>query len=148
MPDQVIVLGLAVAFVVALHLFLKFTRIGLSMRSTAENPALLQVCSIAHYQSGALDLDAERRACHHYYRPCLARRENPFENSLPMLLALFTAAAAACSTRSWAGLIVCHVESLTALSIPTGCKASVPFSLLLITFYLRPQCLFSKSVHV
>ena len=46
LPDQVFVLCLTLVLVIALHLFLKYTRLGMSMRAMAENPALARVCGV------------------------------------------------------------------------------------------------------
>jgi branched-chain amino acid transport system permease protein len=45
-PDQMLVLGLTLALVVALHLFLKYTTLGRAMRATSTNPALARVTGI------------------------------------------------------------------------------------------------------
>lgn len=45
-PDQLFVLGLAAALVVALHLFLTRSTLGRAMRATAENPALATLIGI------------------------------------------------------------------------------------------------------
>ncbi|MDR7223445.1 branched-chain amino acid ABC transporter permease [Aminobacter aminovorans] len=152
MPDQVLVLALTVALVVALHLFLKYSRIGVAMRSMAENPALSQVCGIdiakvvrwTWMLSGALAAIAGVFAG-------LTVQIRP-EMGFNMLLALFTAAILGGTGSLFGavagGLIVGLAESLSALVIPTGYKAAVPFGLLLIILYLRPQGLFSRSARV
>ena len=45
-PDQIFVMGLTVAVVAALHLFLTRTTLGRAMRATAENPALAMLIGI------------------------------------------------------------------------------------------------------
>jgi len=45
-PDQIFVMGLTAAAVVALHLFLTRTTLGRAMRATAENPALAMLIGI------------------------------------------------------------------------------------------------------
>jgi branched-chain amino acid transport system permease protein len=45
-PDQLLVLGLTLAVVSALHLFLRYSVLGRSMRATALNPALAQLTGI------------------------------------------------------------------------------------------------------
>ncbi|MCA0274430.1 MAG: branched-chain amino acid ABC transporter permease [Proteobacteria bacterium] len=149
MPDQVLVLVLTVALVVGLHLFLKYSRIGIAMRSMAENPALSQVCGIdiakvvrwTWMLSGALAAIAGVFAG-------LTVQIRP-EMGFSMLLALFTAAILGGTGSLFGavagGLIVGLTESLSTLIIPTGYKAAVPFGLLLIILFLRPQGLFSRS---
>ena len=46
LPDQIFILGLAIAVVLALHLFLTRSRTGMAMRAMAESPALARVCGI------------------------------------------------------------------------------------------------------
>src|SRR5438105_757528 len=46
MPDQFVVLGASLVVVAALHLFLKYATLGLTMRATAESPELARVNGI------------------------------------------------------------------------------------------------------
>ena len=46
LPDQIFILGLTIAVVLALHLLLTHSRTGMAMRAMAESPALAQVCGI------------------------------------------------------------------------------------------------------
>jgi len=46
LPDQIFIVALALAAMLALHLFLTRSRTGMAMRAMAESPALAQVCGI------------------------------------------------------------------------------------------------------
>jgi branched-subunit amino acid ABC-type transport system permease component len=44
---QLVVIGSAVALMVAIHALLRYTRLGLAMRATAEDPSLARACGVA-----------------------------------------------------------------------------------------------------
>src|SRR6202011_2201581 len=46
LPDQIFILILAFLLVLALQLFLRFSRLGMAMRAMAESPALARICGI------------------------------------------------------------------------------------------------------
>src|SRR5947208_3580885 len=46
LPDQIFILGLALAAMIVLHAFLSWSRTGIAMRAMAESPALAQVCGV------------------------------------------------------------------------------------------------------
>lgn len=149
LPDQVFVLVLTAVLVVVLHLFLSHSRIGVAMRSMSDNPALSQVCGIntanvirwTWLLSGALAALAGIFAG-------LTVQIRP-ELGFNMLLAIFAAAILGGAGNLFGavagGLIVGLAESLSTLVIPTGYKAAVPFVLLILVLWFRPQGLFTKS---
>ncbi|MET0605287.1 MAG: branched-chain amino acid ABC transporter permease [Beijerinckiaceae bacterium] len=149
LPDQIFVLALACVVVLALHLFLRFSRLGMAMRAMAESPALARVCGVETDKvvrwtwivSGALAAAAGVFSG-------LTVQLRP-EMGFNLLLSLFTAAilggGGSLIGAVIGGLAVGLSESLSVLAIPTGYKAAVPFLLLLLVLFFRPQGLFGAE---
>ncbi len=148
LPDQIFILLLALAVVVALHLFLTYSRTGMAMRAMAESPALAQVCGI--------EVDAVIRTTW-ILSGALAALAGVFTGLTPqihpeigfnMLLALFAAAILGGSGSLLGavvgGLLVGLAENLSVLVISPGYKSAMPFLLLLAILILRPQGLFGE----
>lgn len=150
MPDHVFVLALTVLLVLSLHLFLQSSRVGIAMRAMADSPALSQACGID--TAGVIRwtwlLAGMLAACAGVFTG-LTVQIRP-ELGFNMLLAVLTAAVLGGSGSLFGavvgGLIVGLAESLSVLVIPASFKPAVPFLLLLIVLYVRPQGLFAKSV--
>ena len=148
-PDQIFVLGFTVLVVLAVHLTLHHTRLGMAMRAVAESPGLARVCGIRIENvirwtwviSGMLAAAAGVFAG-------LTVQLRP-EMGFNLLLAIFTAAILGGTGSLFGavlgGLIVGLAESLSVLVIPAGYKAAVPFLLLLLVLYVRPQGLFGAT---
>lgn len=146
LPDQLFVLGLTVLVVVVLHLILRYSRLGIAMRALAESPALARVCGVEVERivrwtwalSGALAAAAGVFAG-------LTVQLRP-EMGFNLLLAILTAAILGGTGSLFGavagGLIVGLAENLSVLVIPAGYKATVPFLVLILVLYLRPQGLF------
>lgn len=149
LPDQIFILLLALAVVVALHLFLTYSRTGMAMRAMAESPPLAQVCGI--------EVDAVIRTTW-ILSGALAALAGVFTGLTPqlhpeigfnLLLALFAAAILG-GTGSLVGavvggLLVGLAENLALLVISPGYKPAMPFLLLLAILLLRPQGLFAAK---
>jgi len=146
LPDQIFILGLALAAMIALHAFLAWSRTGIAMRAMAESPALAQVCgievdavvSLTWTISGALAAFAG-------VFTGLTPQLHP-EIGFNLLLSLFAAAILG-GTGSLAGAVtggflVGLAENLSLLVISPGYKGAMPFLLLLAILILRPQGLF------
>ena len=149
LPDQIFVLVLTFVIVVVLHLLLKFTRFGMAMRAMAESPALARVCGIkvesvirsTWILSGALAAMAGVFLG-------LTSQIRP-EMGVNLLLAVFTAAILG-GTGSLigaviGGLLIGLAENLSVLVVSAGYKQAVPFLLLILILYIRPQGLFGAS---
>ncbi|WP_342361740.1 branched-chain amino acid ABC transporter permease [Terrarubrum flagellatum] len=148
LPDQIFVLALAFAVVLALHLFLRYNRLGMAMRAMAESPALARVCGVEIGKvirwtwiiSGALAAAAGVFSG-------LTVQLRP-EMGFNLLLSLFTAAilggGGSLVGAVIGGLAVGLAENLSVLVIPAGYKAAVPFLLLLLVLFFRPQGLFGS----
>ena len=146
LPDQIFILGLALAAMITLHAFLAWSRTGIAMRAMAESPALAQVCGI--------EVDAVVRLTW-IISGALAAFAGVFTGLTPqlhpeigfnLLLSLFAAAILG-GTGSLAGAVtggflVGLAENLSLLVISPGYKGAMPFLLLLAILILRPQGLF------
>lgn len=148
LPDQIFILALALVIVAGLHVFLRYSRMGIAMRAMAESPALAQVCGIevdavirwTWILSGALAALAGVFAG-------LTPQIHP-EIGFNLLLALFAAAILG-GTGSLVGavvggLIVGLAETLSVLVISAGYKTAMPFLVLLLVLLVRPQGLFAE----
>ena len=146
LPDQIFILGLALAAMIALHTFLAWSRTGIAMRAMAESPALAQVCGI--------EVDAVVRLTW-IISGALAAFAGVFTGLTPqlhpeigfnLLLSLFAAAILG-GTGSLAGAVIGGflvglAENLSLLVISPGYKGAMPFLLLLAILILRPQGIF------
>lgn len=148
LPDQLFILGLAVAAMLALHAFLARSRTGIAMRAMAESPALAQVCGV--------EVDAVVRLTW-IISGALAAFAGVFTGLTPqlhpeigfnLLLSLFAAAILG-GTGSLAGAVIGGflvglAENLSLLVISPGYKGAMPFVLLLLILMLRPQGIFGE----
>jgi len=146
LPDQIFILGLALAAMITLHAFLAWSRTGIAMRAMAESPALAQVCGI--------EVDAVVRLTW-IISGALAAFAGVFTGLTPqlhpeigfnLLLSLFAAAILG-GTGSLAGAVIGGflvglAENLSLLVISPGYKGAMPFLLLLAILILRPQGIF------
>lgn len=146
LPDQIFILALALASMIALHAFLAWSRTGMAMRAMAESPALAQVCGI--------EVDAVVRLTW-IISGALAAFAGVFTGLTPqlhpeigfnLLLSLFAAAILG-GTGSLAGAVVGGflvglAENLSLLVISPGYKGAMPFLLLLAILWARPQGIF------
>lgn len=149
MPDQVFILALAVAVMIALHLFLTYSRTGIAMRAMAESPGLAQACGVR--------VESVVRTT---WVICggLAALAGVFTGLTPqlhpeigfnLLLALFAAAifggAGSLPGAVIGGLMVGIAENLFLLVVPPGYKPAMPFVLLLAVLLFRPDGLFGEK---
>ncbi|MBM3504484.1 MAG: branched-chain amino acid ABC transporter permease [Alphaproteobacteria bacterium] len=149
MPDQFFVLGLTVALVVLLQLFLTHTRLGLAMRATAESPMLAQVSGIevTHVIAWTWVVAGLLAAAGGVFFG-LTVQMRP-EMGFNLLLAVFAASIIGGSGSLFGavlgGLIVGLSENLATLVVPTSYKQAVPFLLLVVILYFRPQGLIAAK---
>jgi branched-chain amino acid transport system permease protein len=147
LPDQMFVLALTLVVVVALHLILKYTRLGMSMRAMAENPSLSRVCGVrvetvirwTWVISGMLAAGAGIFSG----LTVQLRPEMGFNLLLSILTAAILGGTGSLFGAVAGGFLVGLAENLSVLVIPAGYKAAVPFLLLLLVLSARPQGLFS-----
>ena len=149
LPDQVFILVLTVLLVIGLYLFLSYSRVGIAMRAMADSPALAKVCgiNITHVISWTWVLSGMLAAAAGVFTG-LTVQIRP-ELGVNMLLAVLTAAilggTGSLFGAAAGGLIVGLAESLSVLVLPASYKSAVPFMLLILILYVRPQGLFSKA---
>lgn len=146
LPDQIFIVGLALAAMLTLHLFLARSRTGMAMRAMAESPALAQVCGIeveavvrlTWIISGALAAFAGVFLG-------LTPQLHP-EIGFNLLLSLFAAAilggAGSLAGAVVGGFLVGLAENLSLLVVSPGYKGAMPFLLLLAILIVRPQGIF------
>jgi branched-chain amino acid transport system permease protein len=148
MPDQILILAAAFLLVIALHLFLRHTRLGLALRATAESPDLARVNGIDVDRmlawTWALSAGLAAMAGVFFGLTVQLRPEMGFN----LLLALFAAAilggAHSLIGAVVGGLLVGLAENLSVLVISPGYKQAVPFVLMVAMLYFRPTGLFGE----
>jgi len=146
MPDQIVVLVIATLLVVLLQLFLRYSAMGLAMRAAAENPDLARVSGV----------DVDRVVAWTWaLAAALAAMAGVFlgltvqlrpEMGFNLLLALFAAAIlggnGSLIGAVVGGLLVGLAENLSVMVISSGYRQAVPFVLLVVMLFIRPQGLF------
>lgn len=148
-PDQMLVLGIALVVVAALHLFLTRTTTGKAMRATAENPDLARVAGIDTRRiirltwviGGALAALAGVMAG-------LTVQVRPFLG-LDLLLPLFAAAILGGIGSVYGavlgGLIVGLAESLSTPLFGAEYRAASAFAVLILILFVKPTGLFGEK---
>ena len=148
LPDQIFVLGFTVLVVVALHLMLALHAARHGHAGHGREPGARgrlrhrdrQGDPLAWFISGALAAAAGVFLG-------LTVQLRP-EMGFNLLLAIFTAAILGGTGSLFGavvgGLLVGLAENLSVLVIPAGYKAAVPFLLLLLVLYFRPQGLSAR----
>jgi len=147
--DQLFILALTLVVMVALHLLLTRTSIGYALLAVSENPELAQVNGInlaamvrlAWMLGGALAAIAGVcYALNNQLSPVMGR---------DLVLSLFAAAIVggigSVYGAALGGLIVGLASSLALLYIPTGYKPAMPFVIILLALYIRPNGLFGEE---
>jgi branched-chain amino acid transport system permease protein len=149
MPDQILVFGITLVVLLVLWLFLQHTRYGMAMRCVAENPSLAGVTGIdtaATVRLTWIVSAALAALAGVLYGVTVQVRP---EMGIGLLLPLFTAAilgGVGSVPGAVAGaLLISLAENLLSLVIPGSYKPLVPFVLLLLVLYVRPQGLFAMA---
>ena len=149
LPDQVFILGLAVVLVTALHLVLTFHRIGIAMRAMAERPALAQVCGIriSSVMRTTWIISGFMAAMAGVFSGLTPQLHPELGSNL--LLSIFAAAifggVGSLPGAVIGGLLVGISENLFLLVASSGYKPAMPFLLLLLVLWLRPQGLLGEK---
>jgi branched-chain amino acid transport system permease protein len=148
MPDQVFLLGLTIVVVVSLHLFLTRSRTGIAMRGVAENPDLASVSGVdvGRVVRWVWIIGASGAAVAGvlYGLTVQLRPELGFGLILPLFAAAILGGAGSMYGAVIGGLLVGLSENLSVMIIPTSYKPAVPFLLILLVLYFRPQGLFGE----
>jgi branched-chain amino acid transport system permease protein len=149
LPDQVLVLGLAGVLVLALHGFLRYTRLGLAMRATAESPTLARVSGIEvegviRWTFGLAGALAAMGGVF-FGVTVQIRPEMGFSLLLPIFAAAILGGMESLAGAVVGGLVVGLAESLSLLVVPPGYKPAVPFMLLIVILFFKPTGLFGRA---
>lgn len=145
-PDQLLVLGLTAATVVALHLFLTYATLGRAMRATAMNPSLARLAGadVAKVVRATWVIGAAL-ACIAGVFAGLTGQIRPLMG-FDLLLPLFAAAILGGIGNVWGavvgGLIVGLAESFTVPLLGAEYRAAGSFAVLIAILLLRPTGLF------
>jgi branched-chain amino acid transport system permease protein len=148
-PDQLLVLTLTLITVAALHLFLRYSLLGRSMRAAALNPALAQVSGIDPERvlratwliGGALAaLAGVFAGITLQLRPTMG---------VDLLLPLFAAAILGGIGSLWGavlgGLLVGLAESASVTLVGSEYRAAAAFVVLILILLLKPNGLFGEK---
>jgi len=143
MPDQMFVLALTCVLVVLLHLFLTRSLAGVAMRAVAENPDLARVSGVdvAAVVRWTWILGGVGAAIAGvlYGMTVQLRPELGFSLILPLFAAAILGGTGSMYGAVIGGLLVGLSENLSVMIIPSGYKPAVPFLLILLILYVRPQ---------
>jgi branched-chain amino acid transport system permease protein len=149
LPDQIFVLVLAFVVVIAFHVLLKVTRFGMAMRAMAESPSLVRVCGVkvesvirwTWIASGSLAAAAGI----FLGLTTQMRPEMGFNLLLGIFAAVILGGTGSLIGAVVGGLMIGLAENLSVLVIPTDYKQAIPFLLLILFLYFRPQGLFGSA---
>lgn len=148
-PDQIVVLGIALVTMLALHLLLTRTTIGYALRAVAENPVLAQVNGIP--LSAMIRLTWILGAALASTAGVLYAIDNQLSPVMgrDLVLSLFAAAIVgglgSVTGAMLGGLIVGLASSFSLLVLPAGYKPVIPFLIIMATLYVRPAGLFGEA---
>lgn len=149
LPDQVLVLAVTLVVLLGLWLFLQRTRHGMAMRCVAENPTLAGVTGIdtaaAVRLTWIVSASLAALAGVLYGVTVQVRPEMGLNLLLPLFTAAILGGVGSVPGAVAGAMLISLAESLFALVVPGGYKPLVPFVLLLLVLYVRPQGLFPTA---
>jgi branched-chain amino acid transport system permease protein len=147
-PDQIFMLGLTAAAVVALHLFLTRTMLGRAMRATAENPALamligIDVRAVVRWTwlvgSGLAAVAGVFLGLTVQIRPTMG-----FDLLLPLFAAAILGGIGSPYGAVLGGLLIGLAESLSVPFVGSEYRQAVGFLVMLAALLWRPQGLLGE----
>jgi len=146
MPDQIFVLGLTLVLMLALHLFLSRSRTGMAMRAVSENAELARLNGVdaagvvrwTWIIGGGLAAIAGV----FYGLTVQVRPELGFGLILPIFAAAIVGGTGSIFGAVLGGFIVGLAENIAIIWIPSGYKPAVPFLVIMLVLFVRPQGLF------
>jgi len=148
MPDQVFLLGVTMVVVTVTHLFLTRSRTGIAMRALSENKDLASISgvNVNNVVRWVWVVGASSAAVSGvlYGMTVQLRPELGFGLILPLFAAAILGGAGSLYGAVIGGLLVGLSENLSVMVIPTSYKPAVPFLLILIVLYFRPQGIFGE----
>jgi branched-chain amino acid transport system permease protein len=147
--DEVMVVGVAIIAVVALHLFLTRTSKGRQLRATAENPVLASINGIdvaGVYRLTwviSTGLAALAGMCFGIIQQI--RPEMGFDLLLPLFAALILGGVTSIYGAIIAGVIVGIAESLSVMLWAAEYKQAASFAVVVLILMVRPHGLFGEK---
>ncbi|MCD6672555.1 MAG: branched-chain amino acid ABC transporter permease [Burkholderiaceae bacterium] len=149
LPDQIVVLGLALTLVIFMYVFLRYSRFGTAMRAMAESPSLAKACGVpvaSIIRSTWIVVGLLSAAAGAFLGlTSQIRPDMGFNLLLSMFTAVILGGISSLSGAIVGGLIVGLAENLSALVISTGYKQAVSFAVLIAILFFRPQGLFGPK---
>ncbi len=147
-PDQIFVLGLTLALVVAMHLFLQRTTAGRAMRAVAHNPALARVTGIdvAAVVRWTWVLGGVLAAVAGTFAGLVGqlRPQLGFDLLLPLFAAAILGGIGSVPGAVIGGLVVGLAESAAVPLVGAEYRAAAAFAVLIAILLARPQGLFGE----
>lgn len=148
-PDQVFVLGLALALMLALHLVLTRTTFGFALRAVAENPALAQVAGVRlSAMIAAVWIIAGSLSAAAGTLYALTNQLTPMLGHiflLPVFAATIVGGIGSVYGAVLGGFIVGIASGLALMLLPPGYAPAMPFLIILAVLLFRPQGLFGEE---
>jgi branched-chain amino acid transport system permease protein len=148
-PDQLFVLALALIVMLVLHVVMTRTVLGFALRAISENPSLAMVNGINLQRMVALTwLIAGGLAALAGVLYALTNQLSPVMGR-DLVLWLFAATIVggigSIPGAFIGGFIVGLAANLVLMIVPSGYNPAVPFVIILITLYFRPNGLFGEA---
>lgn len=148
LPDQIFVLCLTMLIMGALHVFLSRSRTGIAMNAVSENADLAKLngvdaASVIRWTwiiGGGLAAIAGV----FYGLTVQVRPELGFGLILPLFAAAIVGGTGSIFGAVLGGFIVGLAENVALMWIPSGYKPAIPFLVILIVLFIRPNGLFGQ----
>ena len=148
LPDQMFVLGCTLVLMAGLHAFMTHTRTGIAMRAVSENVDLARLNGV---DTGAIIRwtwiiggGLAAIAGVFYGMTVQIRPELGFGLILPLFAATIVGGTGSILGAVIGGFIVGLAENLAIMVLPSGYKPAIPFLVILIVLYVRPNGLFGE----
>ncbi len=149
MPDQILVFVVTLVVLAGLWLYLQRSRHGIAMRCVAENPTLAQVAGIdtaaTIRMTWIVSASLAALAGVLYGVTVQVRPEMGISLLLPLFTAAILGGVGSVPGAVIAAFLISLAENILSLWMPGAYKPLVPFVLLLLVLYVRPQGLFPMA---
>jgi len=149
-PDQLAVFALTLVLVLALHLLLTRTHLGMAMRATSENASLAQVAGIDTRAAMriACGLGAALAAIAGVFHGVLTqvRPSMGFDLLLPLFSAVVLGGIGSIPGALLGGIIIGLAESFAAPLVGSEYRAAVAFGVLILVLLFKPHGLFGGKL--
>ncbi len=145
-PDELLIIGIAAALIVLVHIFLKKTRMGKAMRATADNAELAQIagidtdrvvmwtwgigCALAAAAGILLGMEVQLRP------------QMGWDILLPLFAAVILGGIGRPYGAMAGGIIIGLSQEISTAFISTAYKPAVSFAVLILVLLIRPSGIF------